>query len=139
MAVRSHPALLERRVLRRAVLVTLVLAVPPIVVIRWVEAGHQVGRVSNLWLVAIGVILAAFLIGGAVAAAASRDLRLSHSAGAATYAYFVIAVGAVVFSLATGAPIHTASVLSLAMMGALSVSAAVLGGYGVQRWTGRPR
>ena len=138
MAVRSSAALLDRRVLRRAALVTLVLAVPPMVTVRVVKGGVT-GRESNLWLVAIAVLLAAFLIGGAVAAASSRDLQLSHSAGAATYSFFVIAIGSIVVALATGSHLDTAFVLGLAMIGTLCVCAAVLGGYGTVHWTERGR
>jgi len=137
MAVRSSVALLDRRVLRRAALVTLVLAVPPVVIVRIVKGGHLSGRESNLWLVAIAALLVAFLIGGAVAATSSQDLRLSHSAGTATYSFFVIAIGSIVVALATGSHLDTAFILGLAMIGTLCVCAAVIGGYGAVRWRER--
>jgi len=137
MAVRSSASLLDRRVLRRAVPVTLLLAVPPVVIVRVVTGVYLAGRESNLWLVAIAVMLVAFLIGGAVAAASSRDLQLSHSAGSATYSFFVIGIGSIVVALATGSHIDTAFVLGLAMIGAVCVCAAVIGGYGTLRWTER--
>jgi len=139
MAVRSSAALLDRRVLRRAVLVTLVLAVPPVVIVRVMKGGDLAGRESNLWLVAIAGLLVAFLIGGAVAAASSRDLQLSHSAGTATYSFFVMAIGSIVVALATGSHLDAVFVLGLAMIGTLCVCMAVVGGYGAVRWTERRR
>jgi tellurite resistance protein TehA-like permease len=139
MALRSDPALLTRRVMRRAVLVTLALAVPPVLIVRILKGGDLAGRESNLWLVAVGVMLIAYAIGGAVASAASEDLHLSHSAGAATYAFFVMAVGSIVVALAYGSRLDTAFGLGLLMLGTLCVCFAVLGGYAAMQWSERRR
>lgn len=131
--------LLTRRVLRRAVLVTLVLAVPPVVVVRILKGGDMPGRESNLWLVAVGAMLAAYAIGGAVASVGSRDLHLTHSAGSATYAFFVMAVGSTIVALAYGSHLDAAFVLGLLMLGTLCVCFSVMGGYAAVRWSDRRR
>ena len=137
--MRSAAALLSRRVLRQAVLVTLVLAVPPVLVVRILKGGDMPGRESNLWLVAVGAMLIAYAIGGAVASAGTRDLHLTHSAGTATYAFFVMAVGSIVVALAYGSRLDTAFVLGLLMLGILCVCFSVLGGYAAMRWVERHR
>jgi len=126
-------------VLRRSILITLVLAVPPVVVVRILKGGDLAGRESNLWLVAIAVLLLAFLIGGAVASWYSPDLQLSHSAGTATYAFFVMAIGSIVVALAFGSRLNATFILGLLMTGTLCVCSAVLGGYAALRWSERRR
>lgn len=120
-------------------LVTLVLAVPPVVLVRVLKGGDLAGRESNLWLVAVGAMLVAYAIGGAVASARSRDLHLTHSAGTATYAFFVMAVGSIVVALAYGSHLDLTFVLGLLMLGTLCVCFAVMGGYVAMRWGERRR
>ncbi|HET6810996.1 MAG TPA: hypothetical protein VFH50_08315 [Acidimicrobiales bacterium] len=139
MAVSTPAPLVDRRRLRRAVLVILVLAVPTLVIVRAVKGGDLTGRESNLWLVAVGVVLAAFAIGGFVAARGARDLPLSHSAAAAGYAFVVMAVGSVVAALAGGNSIRGGVVVAVILLGALCVCAAVLGGYAAVWWADRVR
>lgn len=130
----DSPRLLDRRVLRLPVLVTLVLAVPPVVIIRFVKGGDLAGRESNLWVLAIGLLLIGYLVGGLVAAARSPRLALSHAAGTAVYAFIVMAVGSVIVALSLRSRIDTGFVLSLLMVGLLCVCVAVLGGYMAVRW-----
>ena len=137
--MRSTAAHLTRRVLRRSVLVTLVLAVPPVVVVRILKGGDLPGRESNLWLVAVAAVLAAYAIGGAVASRGTGDLHLTHSAGSATYSFFVMAVGSIIVALAYGSHLDSAFVLGLLMLGTLCVCFAVMGGYAAMRWTERHR
>ena len=137
--MRSAAALLSRQVLRRAVLVTLVLAVPPVVVVRILKGGDMPGRESNLWLVAIAAMLGAYAIGGAVASVGTRDLHLSHSAGAATYSFFVMAVGSIIVALAYGSHLDAAFILGLLMLGTLCICFSVMGGYAAMRWAERRR
>lgn len=129
--------LLDRRRLRRAVLVILVLAVPTLVIVRAVKGGDLTGRESNLWLVAVGVVLVAYAVGGFVAARGTPDLPLSHSAAAAGYAFGVMAVGAVVAALAGGNHIRGGVVIAVILLGALCVCVAVLGGYAAVWWADR--
>lgn len=137
MAVSTPAPLLDRRRLRRAVLVILVLAVPTLVVVRAVKGGDLTGRESNLWLVAVGVVLVAYAIGGFVAARGTRDLPLSHSAAAAAYSFGVMAVGSVVAALAGGNHIRGGVVVAVILLGALCVCVAVLGGYAAVWWADR--
>lgn len=134
----STPApLLDRRRLRQAVLVILVLAVPTLVIVRAVKGGDLTGRESNLWLVAVGVVLAAYAVGGFVAARGTPDLPLSHSAAAAGYAFAVMAVGSAVAALAGGNSIRGGVVVAVVLLGALCVCVAVLGGYAAVWWADR--
>lgn len=134
----SRPApLLDRRRLRQAVVVILVLAVPTLVIVRAVKGGDLTGRESNLWLVAVGVVLVAYAIGGFVAARGTGDLPLSHAAAAAGYAFGVMAVGSVVAALAGGNHIRGGVVIAVILLGALCVCFAVLGGYAAVWWADR--
>ena len=134
----STPApLLDRRRLRRAVLVILVPAVPTLVIVRAVKGGDLTGRESNLWLVAVGVVLIAYALGGFAAARGARDLPLSHSAAAAAYAFGVMAVGAVIAALAGRNHISGGVVVAVVLLGALCVCVAVLGGYAAVWWADR--
>lgn len=135
----SPPPLLDRRRLRRAVLVTLVLAVPPVVIVRAVKGGDLTGRESNLWLVAVVVVLLAYGVGGLVAARGAPDLPLSHSAAAAAYAFAVMAVGSLVAALVGGNSVRAGLVLAVVLLGGLCVCAAVLGGYAAVWWADRVR
>ena len=136
----SRPApLLDRRRLRQAVLVILVLAVPTLVVVRAVKGGDLTGRESNLWLIAVAVVLGAFALGGFVAARGTRDLPLSHSAAAAAYAFGVMAVGSVVAALAGGNQIRAGVVIAVVLLGGVCVCVAVLGGYAAVWWADRVR
>lgn len=135
----TRPPLLDRRRLRRAVLVILVLAVPTLIIVRAVKGGDLTGRESNLWLVAAGVVLVAYAIGGFVAARGALDLPLSHSAAAAAYAFAAMAVGSVIAALAGGNHISGGVVTAVILLGALCVCVAVLGGYAAVWWADRTR
>lgn len=135
-------SLLDRGVVRRAVLVTVVLGVPPLVIVRVLESNDLSGRPSDLWIVAMLAVTGAYAIGGMVAAASSREMQLTHSAGGAGYALGLMALGSAVVALAQGGRLTGTFVLVLVMMAMLGVSAAVLGGYAVMRgknWKGRRR
>lgn len=127
---------LDRAALRRAVIVTIVLAVPPLVIVRIIKGNDLAGRESNLWVVAVLAVMVAYLIGGIVAALGSRDLHLTHSASAAGYAFAMMAVGSALIGLFFSAHqvLSGAFVLVLLAMGTLCVSAATFGGYAVVRW-----
>ena len=135
----TPPPLLDRRRLRRAVLVIIVVAVPTLIIVRAVKGGDLTGRESNLWLVAVVVVLVAYGLGGFVAARGTRDLPLSHSAAAAAYAFAVMAVGSVIAALAGGNHISGGVVLAVILLGALCVCVAVLGGYAAVWWADRVR
>jgi len=139
VAVSASPPLLDRRRLRQAVLVILMLAVPTLIIVRAVKGGDLTGRESNLWLVAVGIVLVAYGLGGFVAARGTRDLPLSHSAAAAGYAFGVMAVGSVVAALAGGNHIRGGVVVAVVLLGGLCVCVAVLGGYAAVWWADRVR
>lgn len=136
---RQPPPLLDRRRLRRAVLVMWAVSIPPVVIVRLVKGGDLTGQESNLWLVAAGILLVAYGIGGYVAARGSRDLPLSHSAAAAAYAFGATAVGSAVAALAAGNSIRGGVVLAVVLLGGLCVCSAVLGGYAAVWWLDRLR
>ena len=134
----SEPApILDRRVLRRSVVVTLALAVPPAVIVRILKGRDLAGRDSNLWGVAVALVLLAFLIGGYTAGRGSPELPLAHGAGAAAFAYVTMAVASAVAALAIGNHITGAVVLAVVMLGAICVSAGVIGSYGAVWSAGR--
>lgn len=129
--------LLDRAAVWRAVVVTLVLGVPPVVVVRVLKSGDLAGKESNLWALAVGLVLVAFAVGGWVAARRGPDLPLSHSAGAAALAYGTMVVGSAVAAAFLGNRITAALVLAVAMLGAVCVSLAVIGGYAAVWWDAR--
>ncbi|HEV2368562.1 MAG TPA: hypothetical protein VGR90_01725 [Acidimicrobiales bacterium] len=139
MDVDSPPPLFERASLVRGVVVTLVLAVPTVVAVRAAKGGDLSGAESNLWLYAVGIVLVAYAVGGFVAAMRCLDLPLSHSALGAAIAFVLMAVGSGVAAVADGNHIHAGVVLGGVLLGALCVSAAVLGGYGSVWWAERAR
>lgn len=135
----SPPPLLDRRRLRRAVLVTWAVSVPPLVIVRILKGGDLAGRESNLWLVAAAIAIVAYGIGGYVAARGAPDLPLSHSAAAAAYAFGIMAVASAVAALAGGGQIRGGVVLAVLLLGGLCTCAAVLGGYASVWWLDRQR
>lgn len=136
---RQPPPVLDRRRLRRAVFVTWAVSIPPVVIARLLKGGDLTGQESNLWLVAAGILLVAYGIGGYVAARTGPDLPLSHSAAAAAYAYGATAVGSAVAALAAGNSIRGGVVLAVVLLGGLCVCTAVLGGYAAVWWLDRLR
>jgi predicted permease len=127
-------SLIDRSVLRQSVLVTLVLSIPPLVIVRIVKGDDMSGRESNLWLLAALCVLVAYLIGGAVASVRSREFQLTNAAAAAVYAFVIMALASAVIALLFGGHLNESFVLVVTMMGALCVSAATLGGYALVRW-----
>jgi hypothetical protein len=137
MAVSDPAPVLDRRVLRRSVAVTLVVAVPPAVIVRILKGGDLAGRDSNLWGVAVALVLLAFLVGGYTAGRGSPELPLAHGAGTAAFAYVTMAAASAVAALAIGNHITGAVVLAVVMLGAVCISAGVIGSYGAVWWAGR--
>lgn len=130
MNVEEPPPLLERSHIVRGALVSLVLAVPTVVVVRAAKGGDMSGAESNFWLYAIGIVLVAFAAGGFAAALRCLDLPLTHSAVAAGAAFVAMAIGSWIVALASGNHIHSGVVIGVVLLGALCVCASVLGGYG---------
>ena len=139
MTVDKPPPLLERNRLVRGAAVSLVLAVPTVLVGRAVKGGDLSGAESNLWLYAVGIVLVAFWIGGFAAASRCLDLPLTHSAVAAAAAFLTMVFGSGIAAVASGHHIHSGVVLGVVLLGALCVCAAVLGGYGAAWWSDRVR
>ena len=117
---------IDRRVVAMGALVTLAIAIPPVVVIAALKSGDVVGRESNLWVVGAVAILVAFAAGGVVAGRRRPDMPFAHSAAAAAVADVAI-LGYVAIRHAIEH--RGTNWVSLALLFQIGISLALLGGH----------
>jgi peptidoglycan/LPS O-acetylase OafA/YrhL len=117
------------RVAGRGALVALVVALPPVVLVRLLKGSDLDGRESNLWVVSVLAILLGFGLAGFVAGRQRPRSALLHAAAAAGIAF----AGLVVYTLGrhavSGDPITVAFVVRLLLVGQITISLGILGGF----------
>lgn len=109
--------------------VALAISLPPTFVARALKGDDAPGQESNLWIVAVVAMLVGFAAAGRWAALRRPDSPLVHSAAAAGLAFAAIVVFTVVRRLVAGEGLTVPLVVTLGLLGQITVSLAVLGGY----------
>jgi putative membrane protein (TIGR04086 family) len=125
---------LDRSSVLRGVAVTLVIAVPPAVVVQLMDDGDDMAA-SNWTRVAFLVILVGFGAGGWVAARRQPAAPLAHGAAAAFAAWAVVQGVGIVRRLATGDSLDWLSIVFAAL---LAASTGAVGGLMADRYRHRP-
>jgi predicted permease len=110
-------------------LLTLAVALPPTLLVRVLKGDDLEGSESNLWVVAVLAIFAGFALGGHLAGRRNPRLGLAHAAAAGAVAFAGAAVYSIVRHLVTGDGVSAKLLVSLALLGTITVSIALLGGY----------
>jgi len=135
--VRERSGSVDWRVALRGALVALIVALPPVVVVRLLKGNDLEGRESNLWVVSVLAIFLGFGLCGYNAGRQRPRSALLHAAAAAGLAFGGLVVYTVFRHLVTGDPITLAFVVRLVLVGQITVSLGILGGYVATRRRGR--
>jgi predicted permease len=114
-------------------LLALAVALPPALVVRILKGNDASGRESNLWVVTVLAIFAGFALGGNLAARRRPRMALEHAAAASALAFAGLAAYSVVRHLATGDGVGVKLLVQLVLLGTITVSIGVLGGYAATR------
>ncbi|HEV7886612.1 MAG TPA: hypothetical protein VGO92_03570 [Acidimicrobiales bacterium] len=124
----DRPALDWRAAASGAVL-TLAVALPPALLVRILKSDDLEGRESNLWIVTVLAIFAGFALGGHLAARRRPRAALQHAAAASGLAFLGLAVYSVVRHAVAGDGVTPELVVQLLLVGTITVSIGILGGY----------
>jgi predicted permease len=124
------------RVALNGALVTLAVTLPPVILVRILKGDDLEGQESNLWIVGVLAIFIGFAVGGFFAARRRPDLGLMHAAAAAGLAFAGVALYAVIRRAASGERVAASLVIQLFVVGTITVSIGVLGGYVATRRAG---
>jgi hypothetical protein len=113
----------------RGAVVALIVALPPVVVVRLLKGNDLEGRESNLWVVSVLAIFLGFGLCGFEAGRQRPQSALLHAAAAAALAFVGLVVYTVLRHVTTGDPITVAFAVRLLLVGQITVSIGILGGY----------
>lgn len=117
------------RVALDGALLTLAVTLPPVILVRILKGNDLEGQESNLWVISVVAIFLGFALGGHRAARRRPSLGLSHAAASAALAFSVIAVYSLVRHAVSGDGVSFPLVVQLAVVGTITVSISILGGY----------
>ena len=120
---------LDVRAAARAAAITVAVAAVPIAAVRLVVGDEAEGGERNLWVVPVVALFVAFAVGGHLAARAGPSAPYRHAATSAGMAFAVFVVFTLARRLAAGDGLTVPLVVTLAVLGQVSVSFALLGGY----------
>ncbi len=120
---------LDKRVVAEGALLALAITVPPLVLVRIVGGDEARGDESNVWVVAVLTVFIGYAMGGHRAAKKRPRNGLAHAAAAAGLAFAASAAFSLVRRAVTGEAITVSNVISLMLLGTITVSLGVLGGY----------
>ena len=118
-------------------LLTLAISLPPALVVRILKGNDLEGRESNLWIITVLAIFAGFALGGHLAARREPRAALATAAAAGALAFAGLSVYSLVRHAVTGDGITLAFLVQLVLVGTITVSIAVLGGFAATRRTAR--
>lgn len=121
-----------------AALLTLAVAVPPVVIVNVLKSDDPPGQESNLWLLTPVALLGGFAVGGYLAGTSQRRTPMMHAAAAGGMAFAVLFVVGVVRRLVGDDGVGLAYVVRLLLLAQICVSTALLGGYLAGRKQERP-
>lgn len=131
----AGPAL-DRRAVAVGAAVCLLVAGVPIALLRLAVGSEVEGGERNVWVVAVMALFAGFALGGHVAARRGGAAPYRHAAASSALAFAVFVAFTVARRLVAGDGLSVPVVTTLAVMGQISVSLALLGAYVAGR-TGR--
>jgi predicted permease len=120
---------LDWRAVGAGALLTLAVALPPTLLVRVLKGDDLEGRESNLWVVPVLAIFAGFALGGHLAARRRPVRGLQHAAAAAGVAFLGAAAYSIVRHLVTGDGLSAKLLVSLVLLGTITISVGILGGY----------
>lgn len=120
---------LDKRVVLEGALLALAVTLPPVILVRILHGDDVDGQESNLWIVSVLAIFAGFALGGHRAARRRPATGLTHAAAAAGTAFAGLALYSLGRHLVTGDEVTVSFVIRLLLVGTITVSIGVLGGY----------
>jgi hypothetical protein len=132
MAV-TRPSL-EARTVAGAALAILVVSLPVVLTIEAVKGDDLAGEESSLWLLGALAVVAAFVIGGGIAGARRPETAIGHAIAAATLAFVVLLVVAIVRRLVDGIGLPADVAATFVLLAVVCLSMGVLGGYVAMRF-----
>ena len=120
---------IDLRAVGEAALLTLAVAVPPVVIVDILKSDDPPGQESNLWLLAPVALLAGFALGGYLAGKWRPRTPMMHAAAAGGLAFAVLFVVGVVRRVAGDDGVSLSYIVRLLLLAQICVSASLLGGY----------
>ena len=120
---------LEARTVLGAALAILIVALPAVLAIEAAKGDELRGQESSLWVLGALAVVAAFVIGGGIAGARRPETAIGHSVAAATVAFVVLVVVALVRRLVAGPDLSGATAAAFVLLAVVCLSMGVLGGY----------
>jgi predicted permease len=129
VAVTDGAGSLDWRAAAQGALLTLAVTLPPVVLVRLLKGDDLQGKESNLWIVSVLAVFAGFALGGHLAARRRPRAALTHAAAAAGLAFGGLALYSLVRHVISGDDITVAFLIRLVLVGQITVSIGVLGGY----------
>jgi hypothetical protein len=124
---------MDVRAVGQGALLTLAVALPPVWLVRILKGGDLAGSESNLWLVVPVALLAGFALGGHLAGRHRPERAMTHGAAAGAAAFALLVVVSVVRRLFAGDDVSLPYLVRLLLLGQITISLALLGGYVAQR------
>ncbi|HVF76325.1 MAG TPA: hypothetical protein VM938_14920 [Acidimicrobiales bacterium] len=121
-----------------AALLTLAIAVPPVVIVSILKSDDPPGQESNLWLLPPIALLSGFAVGGYLAGKCQRRTPMMHAAAAGGMAFAVLFVYGLGRRLIGGDGVALTYIIRLLLLAQICVSTALLGGYVAGRRSARP-
>jgi hypothetical protein len=120
---------LEARTVGGAALAILIVALPAVLAIEAAKGDELRGQESSLWVLGALAVVAAFVIGGGIAGARRPETAIGHSVAAATLAFILLVVVALVRRLVAGPDLSGATAAAFVLLAVVCLSMGVLGGY----------
>ncbi len=123
---------LDWRAVGEGALLALVITLPPVILVRILHGDDPAGQESNLWIITVLAIFIGFAMGGYRAAKRRPRNGLSHAAAAAAVAFGGVALYSLIRHAVDG-ELSVSFVIRLLLVGSITVSVGVLGGYAAVR------
>lgn len=120
---------LDWRAVAEGALLALAVTLPPVILVRILHGDDPGGQESNLWFVPVLAVFAGFALGGHRAARKRPRTGLTHAATAAGVAFGGLALYSIARHLVTGEEVSVSYIIRLMLVGSITVSIGVLGGY----------
>lgn len=129
---------LDRRSVLEGAAVALVVTLPPVILVRILYGDDMPGEESNAWIVPMLALFAGFILGGHRAAKRQPREAFAHAAAATALAFAIVVAYSVVRRTVTGDDIGLSFFIRMALLGSITVSLGVLGGYVAVRKASSP-
>jgi len=122
-------ATLDKRAVFEGAALALAVTLPPVVLVRILHGDDMQGEESNLWFIAVLAVFAGFTLGGHRAAKRRPREGYSNAAAASALAFVLILVYSVLRRGLSGDDLGLTFAVSMALLGSITVSLGVLGGW----------